>query len=194
MKKIEEWKKGERGRFQITRGITPSLRRSPNTSPRGFIRRRRGSNKIQNSKYNVHIIFPWSSIMSVGGDNGGLQRNRRRDRAPTRPNTYDLRPNNSPSSHDNVRRQLHVHVSNPCTPIGWTEKLRKSWKKKKYNTFDIEKKNLRLFKRIFEYTILTSILLITNTCTNIPILRGKFVAFRKEISLSILGIQDSNRS
>lgn len=69
---------------------------------------------------------------------------------------------------------------------GWTEKLRKSWKKKKNNTFDIEKKNLRLFKRIFEYTILTSILLITNTCTNIPILRGKFVAFRKEISLSIL--------
>lgn len=78
--KKKKIKKGEKN--SKSRGITPSLRRSPNTSPRGFIRRRTGSNKIQNSKYNVHIVFPWPSIMSLRGDNGGLQRNRRRDRAP----------------------------------------------------------------------------------------------------------------
>ena len=50
--------------------------------------------RIQNSKYTVHIVFPWSSIMSLRGDNGGLQRNRRPDRAPVRRNTYDLRRNN----------------------------------------------------------------------------------------------------
>lgn len=37
--------------------------------------------------------------MSVRGDNGGLQRNRRPDRAPVRRNTYDLRRNNLPLAH-----------------------------------------------------------------------------------------------
>lgn len=37
------------------------------------------------------------NIMSLRGDNGGLQRNRRSDRAHGRRGTYDLRRNNPPS-------------------------------------------------------------------------------------------------
>lgn len=55
--------------------------------------------RIQNFKYNFRVVFPWSNIMSVRGDNGGLQRNRRPDRAPVRRNTYDLRRNNLPLAH-----------------------------------------------------------------------------------------------
>lgn len=41
--------------------------------------------------------------MSLRGDNGSLQRNRRSDRAPARRNTYDLRRNNRPASPPLVR-------------------------------------------------------------------------------------------
>ena len=66
--------------------------------------------RIQDSKYTVHIVFPWSNIMSLRGDNGGLQRNRRPDRAPVRRNTYDLRRNNLLPARP-LRTTMEVRVS-----------------------------------------------------------------------------------
>lgn len=48
--------------------------------------------------------------MSLRGDNGGLQRNRRPDRAPVRHNTYDLRRNNLLLAHP-LRTRMNVRVS-----------------------------------------------------------------------------------